>query len=286
MTRLAEEPFVAPVPDTVMARAGTENFPVAIRLLGARTRARLLAVYGFARLADELGDTIEGDRLAALDWLEAELDRAFAGRAAHPLLIALEPVLRECPSLSRGPFVRLLEANRLDQRLASYETWEQLRGYCHLSADPVGEMVLAVFDASTPRRIERADAICTALQLVEHCQDVAEDFAAGRVYLPREDLERFGCGVEELGAAHAGAALRELLAFEVERARGLLAEGAPLLGELRGRARLAVAGFLAGGRSALDGIERADYDVLAGAPVAARGRLVWHLVAALAGRGR
>jgi squalene synthase HpnC len=252
-----------------MARAGGENFPVASRLLPRRERAHLLAIYGFARLVDELGDTLGGDRLAALDWLEGELDLAFAGRAQHPLLVALAPTLREC-GLAREPFARLIEANRLDQRVRRYETWEQLRRYCSLSADPVGQLVLEVFGAASEATVALSDSICTALQLAEHCQDVAEDLDAGRVYLPLEDLERYGCSVSQLQAPHAGPQVRAVVAFEVVRARALLAQGLPLLGLLHGRARLGVAGFIAGGRAALRAIERAGYDVLAGPPSVTR----------------
>ena len=143
----------------------------------------MLAVYGFARLVDELGDSAPGDRLAALDWLEGELALAFDGTPEHPLMRRLALTVREC-ALPREPFARLIEANRVDQRVSRYETWEQLRGYCALSADPVGEIVLAIFGKATPARVALSDSICTALQLAEHCQDVAEDFAAGRVYLP------------------------------------------------------------------------------------------------------
>jgi phytoene/squalene synthetase len=152
--------------------------------------------------------------------------------------------------------------------VTSYRSWAELRAYCALSADPVGELVLEVFGLATPERVAMSDSICTALQLTEHCQDVAEDLAAGRLYLPLEDLERFGCGVEDLHATHAGAALRRVIAFEVDRARALLDDGARLLGEMSGRARLGVAGYLAGGRAALHAIERAGHDVLAGAPQA------------------
>jgi squalene synthase HpnC len=283
VTPIAEAPTGAPAADAVMARAQTENFPVASRVLPRAVRSHLLALYGFARLVDELGDAAAGDRLAALDWLEAELDRAFEGRAQHPLLVGLQSTLREC-ELPRGPFVRLIEANRVDQRVSRYATWEQLRAYCALSADPVGELVLGVLGAATPERIALSDSICTALQLTEHLQDVAEDLARGRVYLPAEDLARFDCTVEQLSAAHAGAPLREVLAFEVARARGLLDDGAPLIGRLRGRARIALAGFVAGGRAALDAIERAGYDVLAGAPRAGTGRRLLALGATLAGR--
>jgi squalene synthase HpnC len=282
---LTDAPPAIPTADEVMARATTENFPVASRVLPRRIRAHLLAVYGFARLVDELGDAAPGDRLAALDWLEHDLDRAYAGRAEHPLLTRLTPTLRAC-ALPREPFARLIEANRVDQRVSRYETWEQLQSYCALSANPVGELVLGVLGALTPARVALSDAICTALQLAEHCQDVAEDVARGRVYLPAEDLARFGCVPADLTARHAGEPLRRLLAFEVARARGLLAEGAPLIDELRGRPRLAVAAFVAGGRAALDAIERAQYDVLPGPPHAGAARRLRALAATLAGRGR
>jgi squalene synthase HpnC len=266
-----DAPAGAPAAATVMARAKSENFPVASRLLPRRVRAHLLAIYGFARLVDELGDSASGDRLAALDWLEEELDRAFQGCAENELLVRLEPTLREC-ALPREPFVRLIEANRMDQRVKRYDTWAQLRGYCALSADPVGELVLGVFGLASRKRIELSDSICTALQLAEHCQDVAEDFAAGRVYLPAEDLARFGAESAELAELHAGAPLRATMAFQVARARGLIDQGEPLIDELRGRARIAILAFVAGGSSALDAIERAGFDVLAGPPRAGGGR--------------
>lgn len=268
MTLLVDPPIDVPTASAVMARAASENFSVAGRLLGQRLRGHLLAIYGFARLVDELGDSLTGNRLAALDWLEHDLDRAYRGEAEHPLLQRLQPTLREC-DLPREPFLRLIEANRTDQRANRYETWEQLRGYCALSANPVGELVLDVFGQATPARVVRSDRICTALQLVEHCQDVAEDLLHDRVYLPAEDLVRFDVALADLSAAHANDPLRRTLAFECARAKELLSEGAPLIGELRGvRPRLAIAAFIAGGRAAIDAIERADYDVLAGPPSA------------------
>ncbi|HTA04828.1 MAG TPA: squalene synthase HpnC [Solirubrobacteraceae bacterium] len=307
MMLLADAAPPAPSAREVMARAETENFPVASRVLPRRARAHLLAVYGFARLVDELGDSAPGDRLAALDWLEGELDRAFAGTAEHPLMRRLSLTVREC-DLSREPFARLIEANRTDQRVARYETWEQLRGYCALSADPVGEIVLGVFGVATQARVALSDSICTALQLAEHCQDVAEDYAAGRVYLPREDLERFGCELESTGlkaadalAQSAGAAvavaptaspsyeqqrlaserLRDVLGFEVARGRRLLDEGAPLIDQLHGRERLAVAAFHAGGRAAFAAIERAGFNVLDEPPTASTPRRLQALLATL-----
>jgi squalene synthase HpnC len=273
-------PRGAPATEMVMARARGENFPVASRLLPRRERRHLLAIYGFARLADQLGDEVRGDRLAALDWLDAELDFAYAGRAEHPLLRALEPTLRAC-QLPRRPFSALIDANRLDQRVRRYESWEQLLGYCELSANPVGELVLGVFGLASPERVGLANSICTALQLAEHWQDVAEDLTRGRVYLPAQDLARFGCNERDLHADHAGESLRRLLAWEVARTHELLDRGAPLIGTLHGRARLAVAAFLGGGRAALAAVERAGYDVLAGPPRAGRGRRALALAGAL-----
>jgi squalene synthase HpnC len=286
-----------------MARASGENFPVASHVLPRRARTHLLAVYGFARLVDELGDApladmaprADGDgedrqgelerRLAALDWLEGELDRALGGAASHPLLVRVGSSARAC-GLTREPFVRLIEANRQDQRTVRYETWDELRGYCALSADPVGELVLGVLGLSTPARIALSDSICTALQLIEHCQDVAEDLARGRVYLPAEDLRRFGCEETDLASAHAGGPLRQVLAFELDRARTLLNDGAPLIAELHGRPRLAVAAFVAGGRAAAEAIERGGYDVLAGPPRAGRARRAAALAKTLLGARR
>jgi phytoene/squalene synthetase len=143
-----------------------------------------------------------------------------------------------------------------------------------------------VLGLATPARVRLSDSICTALQLAEHWQDVAEDMAGGRVYLPAEDLDRFGCTSADLTARHAGEPLRRLLAFEVARARGVLAEGAPLIDELHGRAKLAVVAFVAGGRAALDAIERVRYDVLPGPPRAGKGRRLLALTATLVDRSR
>jgi squalene synthase HpnC len=282
---LTGAPDGAPAAGAVMDRSRSENFPVASHVLPRRTRSNLLAVYGFARLVDELGDSAPGDRLAALDWLELDLDRAYRGRAEHPLMVRLTPTLRDC-ALPREPFARLIEANRMDQRVSRYQSWEQLRSYCALSADPVGELVLDVLDQATPATIRLSSSICTGLQLTEHCQDVAEDLARGRVYLPGEDLARFGCSAADLAAEQAGEPLRRVVAFEVGRARGLLTQGAPLIDELHGRAKLAVAAFIAGGRAALEAIERASFDVLQGPPRAARGRRLIALASTLSERWR
>lgn len=214
-------------------------------------------------------------RLALLDGLEQDLDRVFetalstaggsgagADRPRHPLLDALVPLV-DRHGLTPEPFRRLIEANRVDQTTARYATFDDLLGYCTLSADPVGRLVLAIAGVSTPERIELSDAVCSGLQVVEHVQDVAEDLAHGRIYLPAEDLARFGVTEADLAAPSADGAVRELIAFEVERARTLLDRGAPLVGTVRGRLRLLLAGFTAGGYAALAAVEDAGYDVLA-----------------------
>jgi squalene synthase HpnC len=246
----------APTREAVMAQAGSENFPVASYLLGRRQRTHLLAIYGFARLVDDLGDEAAGDRLALLDWLEGELDRLYSGAAVeHPVMQSLAPTVAAC-GLPAEPFRRLIEANRRDQTVTRYETFEELLGYCQLSAAPVGELVLHVFGAATPERVERSDRICAGLQVIEHLQDVVEDLERGRVYLPQEDLRAFGCRESDLRERGAGGdRTRALIAFEAARASSLLDEGAPLARTLAARPRAAVASFIAGGRAALDGLE-------------------------------
>ncbi len=279
--RPAEEQL--PSEQQILERAPGENFSVASLVLGRDTRRHLLAIYGYARLVDELGDAVEGDRLATLDDFEQDLDRVFSGEPRHPVLRRLQPTVREL-DLPRAPFTRLLEANRLDQRKTAY-TYDELLAYCDLSANPVGELVLHVFHVATPDRIALSDRVCTALQLAEHWQDVAEDHAAGRIYLPLEDLDRFGVSPDELRAGATPPRVCELMAFEVDRARALLAEGAPLVGRLSGRARLAVAGYVGGGRAALDAIEARGYDVLQGAPKATKLRRARSTLATYARKG-
>ncbi len=234
-----------------MGQAGAENFTVASGLLGRDRRRHLLAIYGFARLVDDTGDEAAADRDALLDVIDAELDRIFGGeRPSHTVMVTLADTVQAC-NLPAGPFRRLVQANRWDQWLTDYESFDQLLAYCQLSAAPVGELVLHVFDAATPDRIALSDRICAGLQIAEHLQDVAEDHTSGRVYLPREDLVRFGVDAQDL-AGYPSPAWRSLIEFEARRARGLLSSGAPLARTLPPRPRIAVAGFVAGGRQALD----------------------------------
>jgi squalene synthase HpnC len=274
---VAGEPGARALPDvgSVMDRAGGENFPVASHLLPRRQRRHLLALYGFARLVDEVGDAAPGSPDLLLDAVEGELDRVYGvgGPPEHELMRRLSETVH-AHGIPRAPLQDLIAANRQDQRVHAYDTFAELEAYCRLSAQPVGRLVLIVFGFATPERVSLSDRICSALQLAEHWGDVVEDAARGRVYVPAEDLVRFGCTPSDLSLSPAPDRVRRLLQFEVERARGLLAAGAPLIGTLPGRPRLAVTAFVAGGRSALVAIERTGFDVSRGAPRASRpGRL-------------
>jgi squalene synthase HpnC len=250
-----------PSVDAVVEQAGSENFPVATRFLPRAVRGHLLAIYGFARLADDIGDEAEGDRLALLDWLEAELELAAVGQADHPLLRRLSPTMAQC-DLPLRPFRDLIEANRRDQVVHRYETFDALVDYCRLSAAPVGRLVLAVFGESTPARVALSDDVCVGLQVVEHLGDVAEDAACGRIYLPQSDLRSFACRESDLSDPRAGPPLRAVLRHQAGRARRLLGSAVPLARALPLGPRIAVCGFGAGGQAALDAMARADYDVL------------------------
>lgn len=284
-----------------LAKAADENFPVAPFFLPRAWRADLMAVYGFARLVDDIGDgdlapggadarllgvpeDRADDRLLMLDAFEEDLHRVFDGSPRHPLLRRLVPTVRR-RALTPEPFLGLIAANRQDQLVARYETYDDLLAYCELSANPVGRLVLAVTGTSTPERIRRSDEICTALQIVEHLQDVAEDLGRDRIYLPAEDMKRFHVQESDLAAPTANASVRALIAYEAARARDLLNEGAPLVGSVHGRLRLLLAGFVAGGRAALRAIAAADHDVLPGPPKSGKVPLLREAGVVLRGEG-
>ncbi|MFI0877793.1 squalene synthase HpnC [Streptomyces sp. CS149] len=283
----------AHIGDATLGKAADENFPVAPFFLPRAWRGDLMAVYGFARLVDDIGDGdlapggadarhlgLEpeqcGDRLAMLDALERDLRRVFAATGEephHPLLRNLRPTVRR-RALTPDPFLGLIEANRQDQKVRRYGTYAELAAYCELSANPVGRLVLALTGTTSPERVRRSDAVCTALQIVEHLQDVAEDLERDRIYLPAEDMERFRVTEADLAAPSAGASVRALIAYEAQRASDLLDEGTALVGSVDGRLKLLLAGFVGGGRSALTAISAAGFDVLSGPPKATKPSLL------------
>jgi squalene synthase HpnC len=278
-------------PDGVMSKAAAENFPVALRVLPRRYRVHLMAVYRFARTVDDIGDlAAPGDRLRLLTAIDQDLQRLYEPAGARrpqdldPAVAGLADAVAEC-SIPMQPFADLIKANLQDQVVTRYATYQDLLGYCELSANPVGRIVLQVFGVSTPERVLLSDSICTGLQIAEHLQDVAEDYQAGRVYLPADDMRGHGVSEQDLADRSASPLLRKLVAFETRRTRMLLDAGAPLVGTLRGVPRLAIAGYLAGGRATLAAIVAADYDVLAATPRPGKARTLLSLATAF-GAGR
>jgi len=253
----------APSAAEVLSRSSGENFPTSSILFPSEIRAHLQAIYGYARLVDQLGDEAgrdAEDRLRLLDWLEHEVDAIYAGSSpAHPLLRRVARTVAQY-DIPRSPLDRLIEANRRDQRVHRYATFDDLAAYCSLSANPVGELVLFVCRAATPDRIALSDATCTGLQLVELWQDLGEDAARGRVYVPLEDVERCGYSEDRMLAGIADPSFRRLMAFESERARAWLVRGRPLARTLPGRIGMAIRLFTAGGLAALDDLARRHYD--------------------------
>lgn len=260
----------------VLERAAGENFPVALRFLLPELRRHLMAIYGFARLVDQIGDEMAGDRLAALDEIDLEIERIYSGTTPdHPLMRRLAASVAE-RDLPRAPLHDLVEANRRDQFVQRYTTYAELLEYCRYSANPVGRLVLAVFRDRSEENLRRSDAVCTALQIIEHCQDVGEDYRRGRIYLPAEDLAHFGCEPSALGESETIPALRRVIAFQIKRARELLRSGDYLVAALRGAGRIAVAGFCAGGHAAADAVEAQDFDVLRVTPRPRRSTTLRH----------
>lgn len=241
---------------------------MALGLLGKGQREALMALYGYARYVDDLGDEeIAGsavgseDRLALLAAARAELEAAQRGEATHPVFARLTPLFRQ-GLLAQATLARLIAANVLDQHRRRYETFEDLLGYCALSANPIGEAVLQIFGRARPKLVALSDSVCSALQVVEHLQDIGEDARRGRCYLPQADLERFGGSERDLLMGSATPALRRTVAAQARRARELLGAATELSSRLGGSKGLAVAAFAAGGHAALDRIERAGFDTL------------------------
>jgi squalene synthase HpnC len=258
-TSLLEAPELAA--ERIDARAGGENFPVVSVLAPRYARPHLRAIYGFARLVDNLGDEAHGDRMVLLD----ELERELGGPPRTEIMRRLHETIAAC-ELPREPFLRLIEANRIDQRKTRYANWEEVREYCTYSADPVGRLVLGVYGRADEQGCLRmSDSICTGLQLVNFLQDPPRDLALGRVYLPQNDMARFGVSDGDL-AGPLTDEIGALLRFEGDRARSLLEAGLPLAKALGGRPGRSVALYARGGLAAVDALERAGWDVFTSRP--------------------
>jgi squalene synthase HpnC len=253
----------------VAARAAGENFPVGSVLFPRALRPHVRALYCYARFVDELGDAYEGDRLAALDELEAQLALTFEGEPTWPILRNVQPTIREF-DLPREPFERLIEANRMDQRSSEYETWVDVKHYCMHSADPCGRLVLGVLrKLDDAELVAASDDVCTGLQLVNFLQDVPRDFAMGRIYLPQDDRELYGNPALDRPSDD----LRALLRFEAARAAALLGAGDVLRARIGGRLGRAVGLFARGGLAALEALEDANWDIFTRRPKPSRARL-------------
>ena len=263
------------------SRRHQENFTVVSWFLPRELRAPMFAVYAFCRFTDDLGDQAEGDRLALLDEWERELRSAFATpqptpqpTPSHPITVALADIATRKP-LEAGPFLRLIEANRLDQTKSRYDTFQDVLAYCQLSANPVGEMVLALWNITDPERRELSNATCTALQLANHWQDVRRDWDAGRLYLPLEDLRHFGVTEQQIAERRCDRAFRQMMQYQVDRAEAYFRHGDALVGQVPRDLAVDLRLFSDGGRAVLQTIEQQRYDVLSSRPRVSSGRRAW-----------
>ncbi|XLM19692.1 squalene synthase HpnC, partial [Chromobacterium piscinae] len=231
-----------------------ENFPVGSLLLPRKMRRAVHAIYHFARYADDVadeGDAAPAERLAELDRIEADLDRIAVGEPPRIALMAPLAVAIAEHALPLQPFRDLLSAFRQDVGKARYQSFGELVDYCRRSANPVGRLLLALYGETDPRSLAQSDGICTALQLINFWQDVAVDWQKNRVYLPQEDLSRFGVDEAQIAEGRFDAKWRALMLYQVERARKMLQAGAPLGKTLRGRLGLELRLIVMGGERIL-----------------------------------
>jgi len=256
-----------------LARSHYENFSVASWFLPRKLRPHFYSLYAYCRISDDLGDEV-GDAqqsLALLAQWEDELDACYAGTPRHPVFVALRPTILAC-QIPRDPFANLLRAFRQDQTVTRYQTFEDLLGYCVNSANPVGRLVLYACGYSDPERQQLSDFTCTALQLANFWQDVAVDYAKGRIYLPLDDLRRHAVSESEVAQRMFSPAFRELMRFEVNRARDWFRNGRRLIGMVDRELAVDLELFSLGGEEILKSIEKQDFDVLRARPAISRSR--------------
>jgi squalene synthase HpnC len=256
-----------------LARTHYENFSVATWFLPQRLRQDFFNVYAYCRISDDLGDEV-GDATASLrllDQWECELDECYAGNPRHPVFVALAETVRKC-EIPKQTFVDLLTAFRQDQRLTRYSTFADVVGYCRYSANPVGHLVLYVCGYRDAERQQLSDFTCTALQLANFWQDVSDDYAKGRIYLPLEDLKRFGVSEEDIAAQRNTSAFCDMLRFEVERARDWFDRGLPLIKNVDRDLAIDLELFSRGGQEILNAIEGQGYNVLGQRPAISKSR--------------
>ncbi len=262
-----------------------ENFPVASLLLPARVRPPIEAIYAFARGADDIadeGDASDAVRLAGLAAYASALDAIEAGRIPESEPFHRAGIAIERHGLPVPLFRDLLDAFAQDVVKKRYADFAELTAYCRCSANPIGRLLLHLFGRTDAASLRHSDAICTSLQLINFWQDVALDWAKGRVYIPQDDLATFGVSEATIAEQRVGASWTALMEFECERARALLRSGAPLGRALPGRLGLEIRAVVAGGGAILDKIEAVQGDVFRHRPVLGKGDWVRILARSIA----
>jgi len=268
-----------------LAKTHYENFSVATWFLPKRLRQHFYNVYAYCRISDDLGDEVGNPQqsLELLDQWEAELNACYSGEPRHPVFVALRETVRQC-GIPKHEFSDLLIAFRQDQTVTRFETFNDVLGYCRYSANPVGHLVLYLCGYSDGERQQLSDYTCTALQLANFWQDVYVDYGKGRIYLPLEDLRRFGVSPEDIAERRATPQVIELMKFEVERAREWFTQGLPLVKMVSKELAIDLELFSRGGQEILNAIERQGFDVLRSRPVISRSRKLLLVARAAAGK--
>jgi squalene synthase HpnC len=268
-----------------LAKTHYENFSVATWFLPGRLRQHFYNVYAYCRISDDLGDEVGNAQqsLELLDQWEAELDACYAGAPRHPVFVALAETVKQC-GIPKHEFSDLLVAFRQDQTVTRFETFDDVLGYCRYSANPVGHLVLYLCGYSDAERRQLSDYTCTALQLANFWQDVSVDYGKGRIYLPLEDLRRFGVTGEDIAQRRATPEFLALMKFEVERAREWFARGLPLVKMVGRELAVDLELFSRGGQEILNAIERQGFDVLRSRPAISRPRKLALVLRAAAGK--
>jgi squalene synthase HpnC len=268
-----------------LARSHYENFSVATWFLPARMRPHFYSIYAYCRISDDLGDEV-GDpqqSLLLLDQWEAELDACYAGNPKHPVFVALAETIRAC-DIPRHEFADLLTAFRQDQTVMRYPTFDDVLGYCHYSANPVGHLVLYACGYRDEERFRLSDFTCTALQLANFWQDVTVDYGKGRIYLPQESMRRFSVTEQDIANRQFSPQFRDLMRFEVERAREWFERGLPLVSKVDRELAIDIELFTRGGQEILKAIERQRFNVLVRRPVISKPRKLWLVMRAALGK--
>jgi squalene synthase HpnC len=256
-----------------LARSHYENFSVASWFLPQRLRQHFFHVYAYCRISDDLGDEVgnTAQSLQLLDQWESELNACYDGSPRHPVFVALADTVRRF-EIPKHEFSDLLTAFRQDQTVTRHETFCDVLGYCRNSANPVGHLVLYLCGYSDAERQGLSDYTCTALQLANFWQDVSVDYAKERIYLPLEDLRRFGVSEDEIRNSENTPSFREMMKFEVTRAREWFAQGMPLVGKVSRELAIDIELFSRGGMEILNAVERQGYAVLGRRPAISKTR--------------